>query len=473
MLHLLIAGIPLLFPVLKKCVIVCVQVVRNHELVGQVSLDQLEASISRRRGDEEGEEPLSNLEQDNSDSEDKQTGGSDTDFTNIPAEPDTHQKQGEDRQREKPASVSDIQCEDATLNNTVQMKRDPQKQAGIVGLQNTTTGEQLGNEGESSASDCNDGKKAKQSNESHTDGEDTNFTQQTKEAGEGSSASRFKEDNAQVDKTHSAAPEQRTLDVNAREQGDILCDTPTPDEDSSASNMHREAEEQRAVKMELDTGSNREQSHHMSVDEDQINTHATTLNLAQKTVTHERNSVNVSPNSAHEESLAVAKCKEELVQDDEIMASYGEMPVLENEYLKEELVALGCCKEEEEEEEVYYSEQKQDREIEIKEEDEERQCSDEQHVSPDVCKGMDEPAVSSLSRLRRCNHCRIILYVCHDSFNLKFVGLNMPCFGFCFYILITSFVFLVRSQPRRQLLKTCAPHTHRRNCIPVSSVGEI
>ncbi|XP_028270354.1 zinc finger protein 462-like [Parambassis ranga] len=358
------------------------QVVRNHELVGQVSLDQLEASVGRRRGEEQEEEPLSNLEQDNGDSEDKQTGGSD--FTNIPAETDMHQKQEEDRQREKPASVSDTQCEDATLNTTVQMKQDPQKQAVIFGLQDTTTGQGMGNEGESSALDCSDAEKERQSNESQ-------------------------EDNTQVDKTHSNAPEQRTLDVNAREQDNIMCRTPLPDEDSSASDMHREAEEQRTVKMELDTESNDEQSHHMSVDEDKINTHVTTLNLAQKSVTHERNSVSVSPNSAHEESLAVsiAKCKEELVQEDEIMESYGEMPVLENEYLKEELVALGCCKEEEEEEEVYYSERKQDREIEIKEEDEERQCSDEQHVSPDVCKAT-EAAAGDL----RSSHTQEKLYTC-------------------------------------------------------------
>lgn len=105
---------------------------------------------------------------------------------------------------------------------------------------------------------------------------------------------------------------------------------------------------------------------------------------ARESFTIEKHLLTLSPNCtqlllSHKGSLGVtaAFCKQGKTKSvkncEEVAEHYGEMPVLENEYLKHGRPAVGCCKEQEE---IDHLDQKKDEESEMIKEDDGKQCKD-------------------------------------------------------------------------------------------------
>ncbi|XP_045890321.1 zinc finger protein 462-like [Micropterus dolomieu] len=388
------------------------QVLRNHELVGQVSLDQLEARVGRMP------------EEDPSDSEndDLKTDELIMDCDEIPrdttAEPavhnieekitpqikEGHQKQGPDIKngnQESPArsSVLHLQYENAKPNTAVQKMHEqkPQEQAGI----DTARGQEIenivrqyvgeGNSAEMQLESCSGPEKEKQTNENQAqpklgDSEDGSitFTQQ-KEETDGSSTMYEK---AQSNMVHIKAHQHRTLNIEARVEESVLGHTLLLNEDGSSRKIHNEADQDITVKM------------------DQNDDHGTLVHNRKNQVNTEASSASEETNHAHTVErhlltlklncgqlkvsqkeimgVSITNCKKELAHDpensEEVTDSYWDMPVLENEYLKEEMHPLGCCKEEEQSDHL---EERRDNEDEMITEDDENHCVKQEHEEAD------------------------------------------------------------------------------------------
>lgn len=307
--------------------------------MGQVSLDQLQAR-GGKTPEEEEEEPSSN----NNDSEDVETEEfvSDCNETQAenPAENNTRekttlqteeacQKQEQDGQNEEnPAesSVSDLQCENTQQNSAVQEKQDPQEQAAEEAAEggSTTCGV-------------------------------------TAEQG-----------------AHNKAQKHRTLDIDAKLIHNIQL---------YIHKTHRRAEQDTTVKTEdIETDV-----------VDNIQSEKILLDAKNKTISAQakKNEMQANDSRALESFTAerhfsdtFTNCKQEVHHQehtDEVRDRYEDMPELENEYLKEEMQPLGCCKEEDENDHL---EEKQDREDEmITEDDENRGTTQKQEEEED---GMEE-----------------------------------------------------------------------------------
>ncbi|XP_031161290.1 zinc finger protein 462-like isoform X1 [Sander lucioperca] len=392
------------------------QVVRNHELVGQVSLEQLQARVDRMPV----EEPSSNLEHHYNVSEDVETEEFVTDCDEVPHETqaqnpaennmrekvtlqskEAYQKKGQDRRKEEsPAksSVLDLQYENTKPNTSVQEKheQEPQQQDVVV-------------------------------LPAQPDIEDSSitFTQQKVEAADKSSPTFGKiAKEVQAHKPHNKNLEHKTLSIEARVEDDILRNIRLLDEDGRINNTHKKADQDRTVKTEdietevvdcvrnemilLDEKGSIILAHNPK---NQVNTEVISAfakkehiqannSTAQESFTVKRHLSTPPPTCelhmiGHKESLGVSftNCKKEqlhnLIISKEVRDPYQEMPVLENEYLKEEMQPHGCCKMEDQ---IDHVKRNQDKEDEMITEDDENKCPNQKHEG-DVMKEAGNPHV--------------------------------------------------------------------------------
>ncbi|XP_051278423.1 zinc finger protein 462 [Dicentrarchus labrax] len=407
------------------------QVVRNHELVGQISLDQLEVMV----GMPEEDGCLSNLERHSNDREDVRTEKFVSNFNEVPHETqaknpaennnmenitlqinEAYQNQeqdGKNGNEENPAesSVLDLQDESTTPNTTVQQKheQDPQEQAEIIFLPDSARRQKIENTAEQNVGggnstdiqleDRNCPEKERQTNENQAqpklrDGEDSSITltQQKEQAAEGSSTTYGRvAEKAQSHKLHIKTLKHRTLNFEARIENDILRHILLLDKESSNTLAHNRKNQ---VNTE-DISASAKTNHRLANN-----------NRAPESFTVERHLLTIKPNCgqlkiSHKEILGVSftKCKEDQVKNqknsEEVRDPYGEMPVLENEYLKEEMQPL--CKEEDKNDD---GEQKQDREM-IAEDNEKE--SENPHVPKGETTVLDGAATEE--KLFTCEFC--------------------------------------------------------------------
>ncbi|XP_073322437.1 zinc finger protein 462-like [Pagrus major] len=412
------------------------QVLRNHELVGQMSLDQLEARVGRMT--EEEEEPLSDLECLNNDSEDVKTEDFVTDCDEVPHDTQAEnpvednnvtlelnkagQKQGQDgkngnKERPVKTSVLEPQYENTKLNPTIQenCEQDPQEQAKTVLLPNTAKGQET--ESIAGQKDCeginadiqyeNREERQTKKNQAQTkvrDGEDSRVAQQKEEAAEGSSTTYEKRtEKAQAQKPCIKALNRRTLNIEARVEDDVLRQIFLLDEDgSSICTIHKKADLDKTVKTEkeieqevvnnilneiqlLDGESSITLAHNRK-------NHVSTESASASANTNPRHPLTLGPNCglikmSQKGSLGVlfTNCKKKQVESqknrEKLRDHDEEMPELENEYLEEEM-------DENDEHEL-----KQDKEDEMITEDDQDQCTNRGHQESDGTKEAENPPV--------------------------------------------------------------------------------
>lgn len=393
------------------------QVVRNHELVGQVRVDQLEATVCRMP--EEKDQSLCDLEQDNNDHGDVETEDFDMGCNEVLHET-LAKKPAENDFREK------------TTLHMMENEQEPQEQAGVVLLPDTASRQRIKNDGhaknvaiqfEDSSGPEKESQKENQGQPRQTDNEDHSikFTPTKKEAAEWSSTEHNeKAAKAQVHTPH--INQHRALNIKALVEGDILRHILVLDEEGC-----KKANQVRTVKMEQDSetevvdgvGENQLLDEQGNItarySKSPVNTEAISAheiknqanNRAQESLKVEKQLLTSTSSCAqlkisHKGNFGVlfANCKEEVhvVKNSErVTDSYREMPVLENAFLKEEMSPFGFCKEEEETDHV---EQKQDREDEMITEDEIQHKGREQEEGSRM-KGADIPHVH---RGEKLNH---------------------------------------------------------------------
>ncbi|XP_047448486.1 zinc finger protein 462-like isoform X2 [Mugil cephalus] len=278
------------------------QVVRNHELVGQVSIDQLEARDGRTPQREE--EPLCKFENHHNDSKDGET------------------------EEFMVADCSDVpQAENPAENSTA-------------------------------------GKMTPQINEAHHSSSHTQYENLKPKP------------TVQKTEEHFKVLEQRKLHIEEKVEENILRHIRFLDDDGSINNTPKKTDEAITVKIEQDIEAI-DNNHVLSLEgstsltetpQKTVNKQATCAlakinhsqgnNRAEKSFAIERHFLILSPNRvqlklSHKENLdiSVANCKQEQLHNqqncEEPPDLYGEMPILENEYLKEKMDTLRCCKEEE------------------------------------------------------------------------------------------------------------------------------
>uniref|UniRef100_UPI0037E8666A zinc finger protein 462-like isoform X2 n=1 Tax=Semicossyphus pulcher TaxID=241346 RepID=UPI0037E8666A len=367
------------------------QVLRNHELVGQVSLDQ-QARVGRIPEDEE--EPLSDSERHNSHSK---VGGE-------------YQKQGKDVKNTdegRPQSwILDHQYETTKPNAAVQERHEQDaQQERIRFLQDSAREQGVENTGERNVSgvnnadteigDCNDPETEKQTKENqgqikHGDdkGSSVTFTQEKEEAEYRSSCDKI------------AQTQDETLNMEARVEKDIL-----DNDEGTIPKIHKQADQDRDIKIEenldeegrftlthnqnnpvnMEAKTNRQENDISAEDSFTFKKHLQTLaaNSAQLRINHVE-SLDVSVTNSKEEQIHAQK------NSKEGRDPYGEMPVLENEYLKEEINPLGCGEEEDQND---HHEREQDKKDRMISEDDKDGCTDQTHEEGDGIKDADKPHV--------------------------------------------------------------------------------
>lgn len=343
------------------------QVVRNHELVGQVSLDQLEATVYRMP--EEEDESFSNLEQHNSDCRDAETEDLDTDCNE-----DLQETQNVIWKR------NTVHVMDADHRH----EQGPQEQAGVVLLSGAATGHGDEKNADFQFEDLSGSEeeiqKEYQAQPKQMDSEDETikFISPKEEAAEWSSA----ESGEKPAEIHTPHIQHRVSNIKALVEDDFPHNIQELDEEG--------CKKDRTVKTEQDSKpevvDNVLSEKQLLDDEGNItalkckspvNVEAISgLELknmrAQGSLKVEKQLLTSMPSCAqlkisHKGNFKVsfANCKEEVhsqKNSEEVTDTYREMPVLENAFLKEETHPLGRWKEEEE---IDYIEQKQDREDEM------------------------------------------------------------------------------------------------------------
>ncbi|XP_053277734.1 zinc finger protein 462 isoform X2 [Pleuronectes platessa] len=392
------------------------QVERNHELVGQVSLDQLEAQDGRMaeeeeeeegEEEEEKEEPLSNSEQHNSTGEDVKIrlvpGCKDVKQESLVADP------AEDNLPEKVTQ----QLKDTCLKHE-------QETSGQTIKPTVENNVRKGNTSESEESDGSE--RERQTNENQAQlqvrgSEDSSVmsTRQREEAAERDSATC----DEMVDKIESKLSlrtlQHRTSAIESRAEDEILRHILVLDEDGSVHKTHNKAEHERMVKKDqsletkvldnvlselLDEERSMSLAHKMKTkcDSEAKTSHTQGNNLRSredlKCGSPSRTPLPVCDQLNEESSgFSLTQCKEERVTKQEHVEEpsdpYGDMPVLENEYLKETSHPQDGCKEEEEDE----LEQRQDKGDEAMTEDNESGLKDREHEEGDGTEEANSPRV--------------------------------------------------------------------------------
>ncbi|AWP07489.1 putative zinc finger protein 462-like [Scophthalmus maximus] len=354
------------------------QVVRNHELVGQVSLDQLKARVDRMPEEDE-ERPLSNLEQHNSEEEQDVKINIVTDCSEV-----LHETLAV-----HPADAN-IGKQTTPRMKEACLKQESQEQAGIVFLPDTARGQMMKdtfepnveNKADTQSEECIGPERERQTNEKQPKvrGSEDNgviFPRQKEEEAEGSSATYGKMvGKRESHKLNINALQHRTLNLklDARAEEEVLRRVLVLEEEGSSRRMHEEAHPERRVKKEhsgdetigecpeeegstplahkptLAVNSKARKSHMQAnhVRSQQIFT------FKSDSLTPLPNCVQVKTSHGESAGVSLANCKEEEVctrkNGKELTDPYGEMPILENEYLKDAPQALGSCKKEEEDE---------------------------------------------------------------------------------------------------------------------------
>uniref|UniRef100_A0A3P8SZN5 C2H2-type domain-containing protein n=1 Tax=Amphiprion percula TaxID=161767 RepID=A0A3P8SZN5_AMPPE len=406
------------------------QVVRNHELVGQVSLDQLDASAGGMPGNEE--EHSSNLEEHNSDTDNVETKDFITDFseTENPTGNNTRDKimlkeAGLDGNEENPGDSR--QHENTKLNTTVLEKteQEPQKQA----VTDTARGNAEKNVGERNNGPEEEGQTNKNRAQPRLkDSEASSISEQKEEAAEGSSTPVFQTpEKTQAHMLHTKTFQHRTQNIEAKIEKDIIRHILQLDNDGSICKIHKTTNHNGSDKTEqnieakgvdndlgdiplLDEEGNgtlvqnpKHQVNAQTVSASAKMNHTQAKNTtARESFTIERHLLTLSPNCtelllSHKDSLGVTSpiCKQQemnsLKNCEEVTEHYGEMPVLENEYLKHGRPALGCYKEHEETDPLN---QKEDKESAVIAEDNGKQCKDldDPHVHKGAVTAIDGSA---------------------------------------------------------------------------------
>ncbi|XP_040010706.1 zinc finger protein 462-like [Xiphias gladius] len=375
------------------------QVVRNHELVGQVSLDQLQARLCRMP--EEDEEPLSNLEHNNNENEDVEIKEFFTDCNEV-----LRKTQAENPAESNSRKTVTLQMNEACLKH----EQDPQEPAGIVFLPDTARGKRIediveqnvgkGSNAAIQSEECSGPERERQTigiqaqpKVRGSEGSSIMFTQQKKEAAEGSSSTYGNiAEKTKAHKLNIKVLQHRTLSIDARVENEILRRIVALDEDGSIRKIHKKADRDRTVKIE------------QNIETDCVDKTLGQLPDEEGSIILAHNSklkveTNFLPNRAqlkisHKDSSGVSftNCKEEQMcnqkNSEGVTDPYGEMPVLENEYLKEVVQPLGDCKEEED-----HLEQKQDGEDEVITEGNENRCQDQEHEDGHRIEEADNPRV--------------------------------------------------------------------------------
>lgn len=336
------------------------QVVRNHELVGQVSLDQLEATVYRMP--EEEDESFSNLELHNSDRGDAEMEDLDTDCDTV-------------LQETLANNVTENYIRKRTtchVMEAVQMhEQDPREQAGVVISSGTAGGQGIENDSSGPEEEIQNEYQA-QPRQTDTEDETMKLISPKEEATEWSSA-----ESGEIYMPHI---QHRALNIKALAEDDIShhiqvlddngCKTTTQgktvkiEQDTEALDNVL-GEEQfpgdegnitaRKCKspVDVETSSGHEiknaRAHGSLKVEKQLLT--SMLSCAQHKISHKGNF-----------RVSFANCKEEVHSQKTSEDSCGGMPVLENAFLKKEMHPLGRWKEEEK---TDYMEPKQDSEEEM------------------------------------------------------------------------------------------------------------
>lgn len=342
--------------------------------MGQVSLDQLQARVGRRPE----EEPNS--------SEDVDTEEFGPDCNEVPLETrakdpagdgtggeitlqskEMYQKQAQDGKKEEgPAQSSalDLPCEDAKPNVAVWQKRDREPAGPVFSRAQPKLG----------------------------DGEEDSgvtVTQQKKKAEEGSSLTYGgKAEDIDVCRTDTKVDQGRAV---KSEVVDIRKELILLDERGSVPLSHNAQNKVIPKAILISARTNLMQAN---------------TSRPQGSCTVASNLLTVSSKCAQlkvsqEESLGLAftNCKKEQVHSREnsveVREPYGEMPVLENEYLKEEMPPPGSCKEEDESDRL---EQKPDKEDEAVTKDDENGCTKRKREEGDGTKHAGPPQGKRLRR---------------------------------------------------------------------------
>ncbi|XP_026041939.1 zinc finger protein 462-like isoform X2 [Astatotilapia calliptera] len=387
------------------------KVMKNHELVGQGSLDQLEASVDNVPVTEEEEEHLSNMDQLDKDRGDVEMEDLFADCDEVPQTENLEEnytteksalqiRECQETNGESPGetSESDIQHENAKPNSTVQ--KELQKQAELVLLetareQETGNVEQSVTEVKSTDTPCEDygdPEEERQTNENQAQPEFTESgDKQQMETGND-----FKVDEeTPAQKQDVKALEHKTLNIEAKVEDDILRHILQLANDDSK--MHNKADEGKTVKMEKGTEASdiplAEESNFplFQNPKNQVgieaNSALTKLNIAhvnntrtEESLKIERHMLTLPPTCAQLKMItgdilgvSFTKLKQEEVHTQQSSEQEPkpctEIPVLEKECLKKEVHSPECFKEEEEKGPF---EQKQNQESEMLTEDEER-----------------------------------------------------------------------------------------------------
>ncbi|XP_062274040.1 zinc finger protein 462-like isoform X2 [Scomber scombrus] len=425
------------------------QVVRNHALVGQVSLDQLEARDGRAPEEEEEEEPVSNLEN-NNEVEDVETEElvmdcnevSDDTHAKNPAvnvlrenmklqivQPHQPQRQGSRKANAKSltryaafnlnlpfknsanpnAAVPEKHGQDPQERTQNEMSLpDAAKRQGIEKRAEPKVAE--GNSADVHFVDCSYPEKERQMSEKQLRGSIDSrkmAMQKREEAAEGRLAGK-----AQARKLQMKALQDRTSNIEEKVEDDILRHILLLDDDGSIRRTPKKAGYDRLVKIEQDIENEVVENVLSQIillnEEDSItlaqhpkkhpeDTTAVTPKKSQECFTAERHLLNLTPNSAQVKMSRkkrvdkVSHCKEEHVhnQTNCEKLDYGAMPVLEKEPLNEE--PLTRCKEEEEGGRL---EQRQDRGDKVITENNKSRFKDWEHAEGSMMQEADNPCVS-------------------------------------------------------------------------------
>lgn len=382
------------------------QVERNHELVGQVSLDQLEARVGGRPDQEE--EPLTS---DNR--EVVKTEEFVKDCNEVQRETHGQTLADNDTQETDEEQIMEMLRNDSAPDATVEqvMENVMDHNAGESSNTDIQSEDHDGPEKEWETNESNAQPKLGES-------EDTRdvSTQQKVEAAEGSSTACSKiAERVQAHKLHIEALQHKTLNIEHRVEDDILHHIPLLDKDGSICKTHKKENQDRTVKkeqnMETEVMDNVPNEILLLDDwihnpKNQVNTKtisATTKtnhrqasnNKAQESFTVERHLLTLTPNCgqlkmSHKEILGVANCKQEHNHEtsEKVSDPYEDMPVLENEYLKEEMHPLGSSEEEDQNDRLEQNQDKEDEMITDKnenghtnhEEVDEIKAAEDQHV---------------------------------------------------------------------------------------------
>ncbi|XP_071396746.1 RE1-silencing transcription factor-like [Centroberyx affinis] len=453
------------------------QVVRNHELVGQINLDQLETMAGKMH---EEEDALSNFEQQNNEADDIGTNfkmqGQEVEMENtvepgnvshenqeentsnqknedyvvklneVPHEKqaenlaendirenvtvqnkELHQKQGQDTQKENTESPVKstalvFQYENNAKQNNIVHQKQEQETQGQAGdemfLADTANGKQMenieqkGGEGNRAKIDFEEGLAAQNGKQNpKKEGEmDENPSQhnpsdskedaikQTDVAQQGQETV----ETAQASKLHMKSVQDAKVrmqqNIETKIEDDILRQILVLDEEGSVGSLHNS---QKGCEVKTEVMPATPKQNHMLA-KDIRPQECSTAERLWLTAKHNRERVKICLKKDNNESLGVSfiSCKEEQVHgqrnNEELADPYGEMPVLENEYLKEEMhthdYQTPVCKEEEWGD---YPDQNQEKRDEKDHEENMNQCKKQERGDEETIKEADYPLASN------------------------------------------------------------------------------